>query len=987
VSQRISPIQRFLALGEREPDPFTLLGLDPEACDEQAVHAALHRRLERIARHPEALSHEADEVRLALHAAAAQLLDPDVRAQLGALRQQSGRPSVARPSGDAAAAPPSPFEDMALRVLARCGGWNRDARLWLAGLSHAFGVPEDRLPDILQRIAAEGPGRRHQDASRLISGPPVRSNGEATPPGAKATAAPVRARPEQEDEEPVPPLWLRLIVPGTLVAAAVTIALIVIAVSDGDAPSRNADSPQRSGEPAAVPAPVTGGAPGELRAERSADPALPPPRPPAEILDWLRESVEVFPETPGDAAWRFDRAVTDLARTWIDFEPPALGQAHELVLEFAHLATPQAESARRAIDALAAPLEVLVGDRPVIEPDDVAPAIWSAGMLSRLTGERELPGRTLQDAAARSTQALGQPAGAEASTFIAGAEAALESVASRLARSADVAPDGAPERTVETWRRWRRAAHAAAAFGRWRGAWSGPSARPDLDWLDRVTLAGAERIMRSDDPSMRAEARDALVDLLESVRWTSVDEAGVPPAWRAVLTWFDEESLPTADLAVATEWLVAESEAPGLDLRMTLSRAAGPAARSVLRDRYAGGWGLESQAASGVSSMWRRAVARAMEAAVRPGSGSIIERLSLAARYARLNEASARRWRGQTQMARDVLLNVMRPIDQARAQSTRSTASVRDDAPSNDGAWTVRFMEAGNDQEARARLLVQLDRRGGRLGPIDAETLAETALWGVPTSVRDRAQRVVRRRKDEVPIQYAILESLPRAPRTTTVSALVEDVADQRLPPVSAQDWPLTARRALVERLLPALTGVDAVVAVDALSRVISRAYRARVAEVDQGATTASADASAAGEEGDAGDPSGPAAVASRVWSAHRRAALRFLPNTRAPHSLLALERRRTARLRLARGALSRFAAEQVSVAEMLGHIVIAERPSRADVAMSILERMRESRERSVDLVDQILATERAILALWTLRLGEDDLLAEPPDAKTEDPA
>lgn len=98
---RPSPIARFLGEASLGHGPFGLLGLGPEACDESQVRAALDRQLQRVAQHPEGETTEADEVRVALHAAAAQVLDPAVRRHL--VEQWFAAPSRAKGAAESAA--------------------------------------------------------------------------------------------------------------------------------------------------------------------------------------------------------------------------------------------------------------------------------------------------------------------------------------------------------------------------------------------------------------------------------------------------------------------------------------------------------------------------------------------------------------------------------------------------------------------------------------------------------------------------------------------------------------------------------------------------------------------------------------------------------------------------------------------------------------------------------------------------------------------
>lgn len=151
---RPAPIQRFFGELPASADPFDLLGIDPDACTDDAVHAALRRRLERLSAHPQSRSPEADEVRLALHVAGAQLLDARVRAELIHDRRLA-RSRVAASQGDASprqATPRSPFEDAALWAIASAGGWNAIAKRRLGALAHAYQVSTSELASAVAHV-------------------------------------------------------------------------------------------------------------------------------------------------------------------------------------------------------------------------------------------------------------------------------------------------------------------------------------------------------------------------------------------------------------------------------------------------------------------------------------------------------------------------------------------------------------------------------------------------------------------------------------------------------------------------------------------------------------------------------------------------------------------------------------------------------------------------------------------------------------------
>lgn len=202
---RPAPVLRFLADVDPERGPFGLLGLGPEACDDAAIDAALRRQLERVARHPHGATVEADEVRLALHVAAAQLRDPAVRAELiddlAALAvRREGRPQAPLAPGVAkdtrrAAAPtgaydPSvaSFERAAMWVLAHSGGWNTEAKRRLWSLAHATSVPPESVQRIVMRMA-------QRMSQRAASAGASRSRAVALTPAPAAASTPAPTTP------------------------------------------------------------------------------------------------------------------------------------------------------------------------------------------------------------------------------------------------------------------------------------------------------------------------------------------------------------------------------------------------------------------------------------------------------------------------------------------------------------------------------------------------------------------------------------------------------------------------------------------------------------------------------------------------------------------------------------------------------------------------------------------------------------------------
>ncbi len=266
----LPPILRFLADADLELGPFGILGLTKERCDEPAITDALRRQLDRLARHPHGGTVEADEVRLALHVAAAQLRDPAVREELieelGTLRNRaphqqptshdesvpqtatsarSVQASRATTAPSRAAA--SSFEFTAMWVIAHSGGWNGEAKRRLWALAHASSVNPSDLPAIITRVAqrarpaAIGPGAfpHHADLA-LPSTPGARSR--------HPLALPVRAVAAPIDETPLRK-WGPLILIVVLTLSSLVMIRAIAVIRGREASSRTVRLPQSPSSP------------------------------------------------------------------------------------------------------------------------------------------------------------------------------------------------------------------------------------------------------------------------------------------------------------------------------------------------------------------------------------------------------------------------------------------------------------------------------------------------------------------------------------------------------------------------------------------------------------------------------------------------------------------------------------------------------------------------------------------------------------------
>ncbi len=997
---RRGPVERLLGDPQGAGGPFALLALAPEDCADETILAALERRLERLNGHPEADTPEADEVRLALHAAAAQLLDPAVRRHL--IARWTGRPAPAPPAPAPAprVAPPPPsrvpsrapaellLEHEAVLTLGLFGGWNKRSLRRLLCLAHARGLTSEALVATLRSLGTRkrppSPPVRATSTrppTARIPSPPSAPPAPTSPPllGAivEVTRPPAIAPPVPGEAPrsplvhppPAPPsapyshqsnaaedpgrraLRNVLLTIGAAFASLTLLTLLALVLSSG----------RRAGAP--TPTPADGGrgaqagiqdaqpAPSDAASRPSPGPVRPTAPAPAStevaLLSIPRElaaTPDALRVDPAGALERFTQLVLALSNEWGRLRRDQLVASHAAVVEFVYRAGASSETLQGAIAAVGQGAERLGESArpggPPLEASSIWPGVWSLGMLVRLGRERDLPASARFDLDARVSAVLGHARASSDPSFEWGAAAALLLIPRLItppppARENARAADG-PER----WERWAQAAEALAQ------ADAALKARLLLAGLETVLVAGAE-------PTESRDVFESVAMIVGLLGWRPGDDAR-----RWLLRAFDDRRLTSADLAAVTSALATRSAAPGVDITMVLSAGASARVRADLRDRYARVWALDSPAGqTTLAAEWSEAARAAIERS-RAATDSV-DRLGAAVVLARLNEAATLRWRGQTSESSALVADLAAPID--RLLELRAPTGGAGAPPVGDGAWAERYYGARRAAPLRIDLLDRRSAQGGVLGPIDAEAIAAEACLGSPQEVVARARQLVAQFADSPAMAGALLELLPRLPLRPSSSALVETVARVHLPSIRDPDWPAAARRALVERLLELIAAQSDLAVIDHLARELAVSYRAMA--VDLALTPA--------ERQEREQPAAHASAGAIVdrW---RAASETLLPGSSAPGALDEITRRRAGRLAIAHGAVAAFAAEQITLAEMMAHTVAGEQPGRAERVRLVMTQLAEDRRRAAHVFEQIGAAERAITQLWLARFQED---------------
>lgn len=937
------PVERFLGSTEALGGPFNLLRLGPQECSSERVVASLNAQLARVNDHTEADTPEADEVRLALHAAAAQLLDPNVLRHLFERYEgiQSGDP-IATPTRPVD--PATAIEADAIVTLARYGGWNRQSLQRLTWLAHARGIPNEQVRDTLIALAHQRP-RAGSMASRAAQSPPqpaapTPAQRNIQPTGVPtSTGAPDKPERRAEHNE----LWKGVL-------ALVAIALVAIGLGVGAVAlvlqGLSTNGPTGRTEPAQV-ASANDPTPPAKRTRSTEKPvelfptgpttkkrALPnrtlgaePGSDPRRIVRDIDACIEGLDIDPDQAAQMFDAVTASFAHSWDDMPLDRVRAASVGVVEYVYRASGTSRLAARALRSVERHADPMISSEPLVA-DDIMPAAWSIGMLTRLSREQDLPALTQ----ARIERTLGAALGGHIPggnrMVVDGVEAALAAMPQRLVGDEDTDPADR-----KAWRQWLTAVEALTT---------------DDDQLrTRLILRGLDMLVRvAPEPNRDADVYAAIGDAVAAIRWR---EGSAARDW--LVRVFDAPGVTNADLAAITTALATRSSADGFDVRKVIRARDTELRRIELRDQIAAMWGLD--AATNQNELSRQWVRRAGEALTRSTDGPL-EKLRLTRDCAALNRVALLRWRGDFDIALDALDDEQQPTIGSLSRSM--TGLPISDSSDDVSRWAIDYVGARQNVNAKIKLLGSAGGRG-RLSSFEAEVIALDALRGSTSRLRSAAYNVALRHATDPAMINALIEHLPRMPRTIPNSKLVSVASGSLFRHPRAQDWPIYARRVLVTALLEAVAAGGEYEQIDTLANGLRRMYAAR------------ADADLIDADLDELLPSDQSASVLRArW---RRAAGPLTPAPGAGVRLDRVDALASARRQIAKGPIQRFAVEQIALCHLMAFVIAGEQPDRADEVADLLANLRDRRQTAQHVFDQLAACEAAQLRLWMIRFRE----------------
>jgi hypothetical protein len=272
--------------------------------------------------------------------------------------------------------------------------------------------------------------------------------------------------------------------------------------------------------------------------------------------------------------------------------------------------------------------------------------------------------------------------------------------------------------------------------------------------------------------------------------------------------------------------------------------------------------------------------------------------------------------------------------------------------------WRLAYTANRDSLQGRLDAIRMLEDREGLLAQGEADFLAELALRGTPTDVRRRAQWIVRSRRGESAMLRGILEALPGNRWRADAMELVEDIAGGRVVDRKDDQWAVVIRRAVLSRLFEAL----------------AREQPMGEGEFFIADLIASTGAMLDDAQSRVGDdvPLGEVlyGLARRLRLSWEAEAQQYDPNPLSRVSLDEIRQRRLGRMKLAAGPIQHFAVEQLSLVELLGYLLIAERPDAVAHVERVQEMLIVGRSEAESILGQAALTHRALLRLWWIRLG-----------------
>ncbi len=897
------PAQKFLGVRGSEATEYTLLGVAPGTATRDNVLTALRSQLARVAQHPEAGSKEAAQARVMLHAAAARLLG-------STLASEPTSAAVTREMP-----PMSEFERAAVNILAMHGGMNAMSLKLIRQTAAGMGVAGDELTNVLTRLpqlvgaAAEA---ERAPRARVGTAAPVRETAARREVDADEVATEGIRRVETED----PTKRLILMAAGGIVAGLVLLAgvgygLRIIFTKKPATPVA-VTTPEGAKTPAnATPdAPLVDAKPADAAPVRVARPV----RSAEELVTALRDGAKTARDNARGGAEMIISATGDMGELWHTMPRDYLVAGGDAFVD-AMYAVQHDEAA--LLDVLDALMDMAGPTRDALDEASgrTAQAVFARSLLARLQVERDLPASARRSLRAAVEQGLV----AESATRGPWAENLFDatgSVGRLLSESGKQTPKLPAD---EAWKTLVACVRAAT---------------PEVERQEAVLLTTLDHLMTAGkEPTQDARVLAGVQTLASALDWSA--QRG---ARGALVVWLGRSDVSSADAAVLTAVVAMKAEATA-DRTFALSPGASDQDRLDLRDRFANLWQTQTAGARrDLALAWLQEAEGALGA---PVAGGVSDSMRETVRFASLNTAATRVWRGEAGLGALTM--------GTRSGNGPSTAEVLAQLHARGSSqWALDYLRAGPDMLRRRDLLRTFS---SEVTPLDAKLLVVDAMRGPTQEVRIQARRAIASSLGKPVVTAAMLDFAPFMPPTREASQLVQGATGWLLPNTRSPMWRVEVRRALVWKML---SHVDDGTLSDLTSveELLGTLYQQRLAKPPS-ASVGTVDAMARAYDEQTLDA---------------QAATRMRGRTALVTNVRTMTRER---VRSAEGAPQLFVAYSSGLVELLAVAVTSERPGTSEQVDTLLTQWRREMAQASHVVRQMELSERMQARLWVLRMKE----------------
>lgn len=947
-----SPVEKFLGPAAAAGGPFALLALAPEDCTQELIIVQLQRQLRRVASHADATGHSADEVRLALHAAAAQLLEGLSRTPGTQQFDASSRVDVGPTESQSSAAMPShmspgllAMEGDIIATMAMCGGWNAQCMHRLALIAHSRGVTQEEflvaIDAFVKRPAASAGGGVSQVVEMERDARPRRGIPVATPE-------------QQDPTRRVMTRGLLVMVIGLALLSGVIYVVAILTTRSPTTPSLAVSKDPAETVDGADPVrerptqlfPSDGNSTGSAKGTRAEAPSSTFTDASA-LLRELRSMAEGAAPASGE---KFAEIMAGARDLWTKATPDVQEAISVACVDYFYRIAGDQKARREALSACTA--GAMIEQDGAWSASQVRGAVLSAGLIARLARERELPGDVVDPVQALSRSSLFRTMSLGDSSFVGGATSACVEIARRLMPRDRVEAGGG-----EAWSSWLECVGAIGL---------------DEQRKDRVVLQALDSLLRSEkEPHQSKPVFDAVVTLSKGVSWSEGEDSRSRLIW-----WFIDPEISASDLHAVTLAASQSGLAAGLDTSMILASGAGEAERAAMRDRYREAWGESVSAGRNAVS---GAFVDAAEAALRVVPAPTVEdRLATALWYSQLVEVAESAWHGSS--GPSVPMGKPGTVAAPVAPPWQTVLHFSTVAPTGQESWVVRYLAQRARVSERKQLLAEYAPSADATISIEAAVIVGDALRGSPPDIRAVASDVVRKNGSNPAFVNAFLNESAMMPLTRHNAQLAADVSQGRIVSLRNPTFRVVMRRSLVERLLELLSSDGDLSKVDGLGASLAESYQRRARRAADAAgkdmnRQPTGRETEPDEEGNVGSGGGVLPIERSVRLlrlALEEEAKRQLASGREVITLQQIRLERLARAKAVQGRPQQFVAEQASAVDVLGYVVVAEAPYRSSAVGEIIDAYAKVRRGASHVSEQIEAGERAMLQLWLVRVKGD---------------